>query len=280
MGGEHPPLSLEWRGGAFTAAESVPLSDRGFRYGLALFETLRISRGRALFVAEHLALLRASALASGWWREAEFPGNALEAAARILAGEGEFTLPPEGLARVHLTAGDGSFTDCAGEARVYLTAQFRPAPDEAAYEEGINVGFYPPDFAYAAPGLKSHNYWGNLTALRRAAELGWQETLLVDVEGEISGFCLGNLFLELDGEWLTPRLESGCRPGITRQWVLNIARGMVRETRITVVEALAAEGAFLTSSGWGVLPVASLERLAMPVSKSTHELMKAFRALL
>ncbi|MFZ5901532.1 MAG: hypothetical protein ACOYVI_09335, partial [Bacillota bacterium] len=50
------------------AGRHISPLDRGFRYGLGLFETLAAKNGRILFAREHLARLRAGAghRASTW----------------------------------------------------------------------------------------------------------------------------------------------------------------------------------------------------------------------
>ena len=58
-----------------------------------------------------------------------------------------------------------------------------------------------------------------------------------------------------NGVLLTPSLESGCLPGITRQVVLDLAarRGIAKEERaITPDDLLEADEVFLTSSIRGV----------------------------
>ena len=42
-----------WNGNIFEPADSLPLSDRGFRYGMSLFESVRVRDGRADFWAQH-----------------------------------------------------------------------------------------------------------------------------------------------------------------------------------------------------------------------------------
>ena len=41
--------SWVWENGSFATAAGVPLSDRGFRYGMSVFESLRVTRGEPEF---------------------------------------------------------------------------------------------------------------------------------------------------------------------------------------------------------------------------------------
>ena len=53
-------LGWVWNGREFAAADSVPLTDRGFRYGMSLFESVAVEHGKAEFWAEHLQRLLTS----------------------------------------------------------------------------------------------------------------------------------------------------------------------------------------------------------------------------
>lgn len=276
-------LSLEFRDGGFREQVAVPLSDRGFRYGLALFETLRVSRGRALFLREHLEELRNSATRSTWWYGGgSFLDEALEAANQVLDGSGG-KLPQEGVARLHLTAGDGGFTGEAEEPRFFLTAQERPAPDPHLYETGIGVRLHPEPVPSPSPGLKSQNYWPHLQALEKAKDRNYpvfQEAALANEDGSIRSFCLGNLFMVKGGRILTPSLASGCRRGVMRQWVIDRLDGSVEKTRISREELLAADSIFLTNSGYGVLPVSHLDDRELKLSARVQGLVATFQELL
>jgi len=47
-----------WKDGAFAACDSVPLSDRGFRYGMSVFESLPVRNGKPFFLPQHYERLQ------------------------------------------------------------------------------------------------------------------------------------------------------------------------------------------------------------------------------
>jgi branched-subunit amino acid aminotransferase/4-amino-4-deoxychorismate lyase len=55
-----------WLDGGFVPEAQLPVSDRGFRYGMSVFETLRIFNGTPGFVGPHLERLRSAALRCGF----------------------------------------------------------------------------------------------------------------------------------------------------------------------------------------------------------------------
>ncbi|MFM8764696.1 MAG: hypothetical protein ACKOEZ_07670, partial [Spartobacteria bacterium] len=46
--------------------ESLPLADRGFRYGMSVFETITVVAGRPLLLGKHLERLRRAAGTCGF----------------------------------------------------------------------------------------------------------------------------------------------------------------------------------------------------------------------
>jgi branched-subunit amino acid aminotransferase/4-amino-4-deoxychorismate lyase len=83
-----------WIGDRFEPCDSVPLTDRGFRYGMSVFESLRVNRGEPEFFEPHLARLL-SACAD---RSFSVPEAALRVAAEVLQNHAA-----SGFARLYVT---------------------------------------------------------------------------------------------------------------------------------------------------------------------------------
>jgi D-alanine transaminase len=80
--------------------------------------------------------------------------------------------------------------------------------------------------------------------------------------GEIAETAGANVFMVKDGTVLTPPLDAGILPGVTRQLVLDLAPGLaltVREEPVSVKDLLAADEVFITSTLKEVLPVATID---------------------
>ena len=95
------------------------MSDRGFRYGMSVFETLAVRSGRILFLEEHLAALSAACKAAGFQAELAPEINQLEDL-------------PDGLLRIYVTAGDGSLVAAGSHHRIFVF--FEPMGFPAAEE--------------------------------------------------------------------------------------------------------------------------------------------------
>src|SRR5262245_20686415 len=91
-------LGWVWNGREFAAADSVPLTDRGFRYGMSLFESVALEGGSVEFWDGHLQRLLTSCVE----RDFIVDEDALRAVEGVLASAGR-----DGFGRVYVTAGDG-----------------------------------------------------------------------------------------------------------------------------------------------------------------------------
>lgn len=233
-----------WNGAAFEPAGGVPLSDRGFRFGMSLFESLCVRNGAIEFWPQHQQrILTACA-------ERDFPMP--EAA--LAAVEPHFqSANAGGFARIYITAGDGGPASSVDAPRVFLLVE----PREPEREDSWMLTFHDEEFHPLFRGLKTANYWQNADALAQARERKFDEALLTNDRGEIVSACCANVFLVKDERILTPSRASGCRAGVVREWV--IARRKVEERRIRREDAVNADEIFLTNSWIGVMPVSTLE---------------------
>ena len=236
-----------WTGEQFESCASIPLTDRGFRYGMSVFESLRVTRGEPEFFDQHAARLVQAAA------EREF---ALEEAA-LSKVAGLFS-ELSGFARIYVTAGDGGPAVVADQPRVYVFIEDRTPPDD---DDVWEIGLH--DESYTAPfgGLKTANYWFNCDAFTRARRRGFDETLLFNDRAELVSASMANVFLVRDDQIVTPPRSSGARSGVIREWV--IGRRKVEERRLRREDVVNADEIFLTNSWIGVRPVATVEGRAL-----------------
>lgn len=239
--------SWAWSGTSFSARDSVPLSDRGFRYGMSVFESLPVRNGAPIFLAAHLARLRAACAQCGF---APDPA-ALAACGGLLRGGGD------GFARIYVTAGDGAVTEPCEDARVFVFLEPREPVPARVYHRGYDLGVSPEPHRPIFGGLKTGNYWSNLEAFRQGVKRSKNETLFFNPDGFLISACMANVFAVFGNEIATPPLAAGARNGVLREWVIE--RRDVRERGLTRAELEAADEIFLTSSWLGIMPAAALE---------------------
>lgn len=125
------------------------------------------------------------------------------------------------------------------------------------------------------------NYINSVLALQDALACGYDEALLLDVDGFVAEGSGENFFLVRDGIIYTPELTSALE-GITRDSVMKIAADMgyeVRSKRITRDEVYVCDEAFFTGSAAEVTPIRELDNRVIGEGKRgpiTEVLQSAF----
>jgi branched-subunit amino acid aminotransferase/4-amino-4-deoxychorismate lyase len=257
-----------WNGATFLADATVPLTDRGFRYGMSLFESILVRDGMPVFLREHLEKLRAACGERAF--AAALPQ--LARIARLLEG------CETGLARIYVTAGDGAVTSPVEHPRVFVTHEGRELPPSRVYHRGYDLRLAEDPHSPAFGGLKTGNYWANIAAFQAGVAQQKNETLLFDTAGELISACMANAFLVRDGVVVTPGLAVGARAGVVRDWVLQ--QRPVAEMKLSRDDVATADEVFLTSSWIGIMPVASVNRRALPSTTYASSLRREYSACL
>jgi branched-chain amino acid aminotransferase len=105
-----------------------------------------------------------------------------------------------------------------------------------------------------------HNI-NSMLALQEALSCGYDEALLLDVDGYVAEGSGENIFIVRDGVLYTPELTSALE-GITRDTIVKLAGELglvVREKRITRDEVYVADEAFFTGTAAEVTPIRELD---------------------
>jgi len=105
------------------------------------------------------------------------------------------------------------------------------------------------------------HYINSMLALQEALRDGYDEALLLDVDGFAAEGSGENLFVVKDGVIYTPELTSALN-GITRKTIFKLASDLdltVKEKRITRDEIYIADEAFFTCTAAEVTPIRELD---------------------
>ena len=107
------------------------------------------------------------------------------------------------------------------------------------------------------------NYMNSILAHKEAEMDGYQEALLLDVDGFVAEGSGENFFLIRNGTLYTPDTTSALE-GITRDTIIQLAGELgipVIEKRITRDEVYCADEAFFTGTAAEVTPIRELDRI-------------------
>lgn len=127
----------------------------------------------------------------------------------------------------------------------------------------------------------SGTYANSILANLEATEQGYDEALLLDVDGFVAEGSGENLFMVKNGEIFEPELTSALI-GITRQSVITLAREMgyaVHARRITRDDLYIADEAFFTGTAAEVTPIREVDSRVIGEGRRgevTTRLQKAF----
>ncbi|GAB2949297.1 MULTISPECIES: branched-chain amino acid transaminase [Aquaspirillum] len=127
------------------------------------------------------------------------------------------------------------------------------------------------------------NYMNSILANNEATADGYDEALLLDVDGFVAEGSGENIFIVRKGKLYTPDLTSALE-GITRDTIVQLAAEMgleLIEKRITRDEVYSADEAFFTGTAAEVTPIRELDR--RPIGEGvrgpiTTELQKRYFA--
>jgi branched-chain amino acid aminotransferase len=242
----------------------VSVFDRGFLYGDAVFETIRTYGGIPFALDWHLERLSESA--GRVYIELPVPLETLRSEVlKVLEAAGN----AEAFIRIMITRGSGETLGLdPGLAKnpmyVVLVMPLEPPP-ASFYEQGIKTITYRTQrFADEtdATGAKLVNYLISVLAMREARKVGAAEALIVGREGQVLEGSTSNVFLLEGKRLLTPPGSAGILLGITRRYVLEVAReaGLsVEEKAIPVERLLRAEEVVITSSVREIVPVVAVD---------------------
>lgn len=281
---------------ADAATASIPVFDHGFLYGEGVYETLRTYSLEPFLFDRHTRRLRRSADLMAL--PVPFSNDELLARVRdTMAASGRPHEPPaphpkvndEKYIRILLTRGVGDLSyklDACPTPSLIIIVKPLDAPPARAFLEGVNVALVSVRRNHPQalnPMIKSNNLLNLALAMQEAYRHGAEEALMQNQAGELVECSQSNFFLVRNREILTPPLSAGLLPGITREFVLELAADIgirASETRLIPEDLASAEEAFLTGTTREVTPIVSVDGRPIGTGRPgpvTQTLLAAFR---
>jgi branched-chain amino acid aminotransferase len=227
--------------------------------GEGIFETLKVVDSRALDLNLHVERLADAAARVGL-----ISPDCDAVRAEV---ETHLSAHPVAFGRMRLT---WLTTPTGAVLSIDSAATKRPAPTISL---GVSAVTVDPDSPLA--GLKTTAYLDNSVALQGARSAGYDDALLTTTSGLLAETSTANLFYVLEGQLRTPRLSTGCLPGIARGKVLEFSDAIEIDAPASVLAA--ATEVFVTSSLREVQPVSRVDQWSYPsVGPVTSAVMEAW----
>lgn len=239
----------------------ISINNRGYNYGDALFETLKVLNGSILFWEDHYFRLMASMRILRMEIPMTFTMEYLEA--EILKTLDSNNLKG-GSARVklllHRIAGGLYLPEDNSVNYIILAKKLT----DSIYK--LNVSKYEVDLFkdfYVSPSLlstlKTNNKAINVVGSIYAKENNLDNCFLINTNKNVIEALNGNLFLVKGNTIKTPPLADGCLKGVMRKQVIELIKNLsdynLEEVSISTFELQKADELFITNVIKGIQPV-------------------------
>ncbi|CAM1362215.1 Aminotransferase class IV [Tenacibaculum soleae] len=242
-------------------ALQLSTNNRAFKYGDAIFETIKVVNTKVVFIEDHyfrlMASMRMLRMKIPMKFTLEFLQEEILRITKELSGVGTY--------RVRLTVyrKDGGFYNPKSNEIDYLIEA-----SEFNYVEKLNykVDLYKDFYNYSGllSTIKTSNRMLNTLSAIFADENDLDNCILLNERKGVVEATNGNVFIIKDDVIKTPALNEGCIKGIVRKKVIEILEKhpdyTIEETVISPFELQKADEVFVTNAIIGIQPVTNYRK--------------------
>src|SRR3954467_6278067 len=246
----------------------ISVFDHGFLYGEGVYETLRTYNGQPFLFDRHMRRLRNSANMLAL----PIPLTDAQVDERFretmrAAGLGD-SPEREAYIRILVTRGIGELTyDPAATPTpsIVVIVKRNVHPPQEVFDRGVKVclvGVVRNHPETVNPLIKSNSLLNNALAMQEALRRGGFEGIMRNYKGELAECTQSNLFIVKSGAALTPPIDAGLLPGITREFLFEVGAEAgipVREQVLRDTDLFEADESFLTSTTREVVPIVQVD---------------------
>ncbi len=227
--------------------------NRAFRYGDALFESIRMLDGRLPFLEYHYERLQRGMGILGFDIPAHFSIIFFENEIKKLTRDKRNF-------RIRLTVyrSDGGLYSPENNTPVFLIEAKQITDNQfTVNKKGLNIGIYTDFKLPLSPlaNLKTSNSLPYILAAQFCQKNNWDDCFLLNQAGRIAETYKANVFFVKNDTIYTPSLDEGCIEGVMRKVVIKILREMkkeVIETQISPEQLSEFDAIFITNATRGV----------------------------
>lgn len=233
---------------------TVPIEDRGYQFGDAIYEVIRIHHGRPIGYEEHMVRLFRS------MNEIQMTGltsKEIDGAIRQLYAKALMT---NALLYIQISRGiaprNHKFPK-ESPLQVVMTIRSYAPENTALWKEGVRV-MTMADIRWARCDVKSVQLLANSMGKQQAVELGFYDAIFISKDGIVREATSSNALIVSEGRIFTHPLNQYILPGVTR----SLIKGICNEIGLPFIEEefqkeklIVADEVFLTGTTTEVLPV-------------------------
>ena len=237
---------------------AVPVEDRGYNFGDAVYEYVASYNGRLFYLEPHLDRLEHSMAALAF---PPLPREKIRTAIETLFAEAAI-----GRAGIYIQISRGvaprdhAFPADAELQFLMILRQVHEKP--AVLREKGAAAITVTDIRWGRCDIKTVQLLPNVLAKQQALEAGAYDAIFVAETGEVREGTSSNLFIIKDQGLITHPLTPRILPGITRMIILDICRAAglsVEEAYFDKAALYAADEVFMSGTITEVLPITRID---------------------
>lgn len=251
---------INYNGQLFSSETVLSNPNRGFLYGDAVFETVKIVNNKILFLEDHYFRLMSSMRIVRMEIPMNFTMEYFEEQILMLANTLNFSQSAR--ARITVFREDGgNYLPETNTVSYLISASELQSGHYSIENNQYEVDLYKDYYVakHLLSSIKTTNKIVNVTASIFAKENGLDNCLLINENKNIIEALQGNLFMLVDDKLITPPISEGCLNGIMRKQIINIVKKMpnmvVAEEPISPFELQKASELFITNVIKGIQPI-------------------------
>ena len=216
--------------------------DSGYYFGMGVFETIAIEKGKPLFLEWHLErMVQGLSILNIHNDKFEEEVNVLKIEKYLMDNPMQHGVLKIMVSEKNITftKRDNNYTkeDYEKGFRLGITDVYRNETSKLTY-------------------IKSFHYGDNLMEKSKIKKQGYDEVLFFNSRGEVVETSASSIFFIKGKEIYTPKLECGLLNGIVRRYIIENYK--VNEVVINKENMCEFDEAFLTNSLMGIMPVYSI----------------------
>ncbi|MDR6846599.1 aminotransferase class IV [Flavobacterium granuli] len=266
---------INFNGAIVSEDANILVQNRGFLYGDAVFETVKIVNGKILFLEDHYFRLMSSMRVVRMEIPMDFTMEYLEE--QIITLVKNNNVESSSRARITVYRNDGGYYLPQNNTVSFLiqaiplenTAYFLR---EGEYEVDLFKDFYITKQLLSS--IKTTNRLINVTGSIYANENGLDNCILLNDTKNVVEALQGNIFMLKDNRLVTPPVSEGCLNGVMRKQILGLAKKIsgieVAEEIISPFDLQKADELFVTNVIKGVQPITKYRKkeFSIEISKT------------
>lgn len=270
---------INFNGTIITQDSNILTQNRGFLYGDAVFETVKIVNSKVLYLEDHYFRLMASMRVVRMEIPMNFTMEYFEE--QLLSLTDKLSISNSARARITVYRNDGGYylpTNNTISFLVHASAieTVSYSFEEKEYEVDLFKDFYITKQLLSS--IKTTNRILNVTASIFANENALDNCLLLNDSKNVVEAIQGNLFMLSGNKLITPPVSEGCLNGVMRKQILKLAKTIaeieVVEEVISPFELQKADELFITNVIKGIQPITKYRKKTFGVNFSKEILTK------